>query len=81
MESIRRVFCVDRREINYIRSTVESYDGMGVVKTLDPHEGFVEIRIVPGCSELVSQLLRSLVQGEGIYLKEIPVEGAAGPSF
>ena len=37
METTKRTFLVDREEINYLRITLESYDGMAVVRTIDPH--------------------------------------------
>ena len=61
---------MDRKDINYIRSTVESYNGMAVIKTLDPNVATIEIRISPGCEELVSELLDSLTEEEGIDLVE-----------
>ena len=68
METIKRVLRVDRREINYLRVTIESYDGMGVVKTIDPHEALIEVRVSPGCEHLFSELAYSLEQNEGIPL-------------
>jgi hypothetical protein len=70
METIKRVFEVDRREINYLRVTIESYDGMGVVKTLDPQAALIEVRVSPGCERLFSELTSSLEQNEGISLVE-----------
>ena len=32
MESTRHRFKVERKDINYIRTTLESYDGMAVVR-------------------------------------------------
>ncbi|MBN1831768.1 MAG: DUF4911 domain-containing protein [Deltaproteobacteria bacterium] len=68
MEAIKRIFEVDRREINYLRVTIESYDGMGVVKTIDPHAALIEVRVSPGCEKIFSELTRSLEQNEGISL-------------
>jgi hypothetical protein len=68
METIRRILRVDRREINYLRVTIESYDGMGVVKTIDPHAALIEVRVSPGCEPLFSKLVHSLEQNEGIPL-------------
>ena len=70
METTKRTFRVDRREINYLRGTIESYDGMGVVKTLDPHVAFIEVEVSPGCDLLFSELSHSLKQDEGIRLIE-----------
>lgn len=65
MQTIRSLFRADRRDINYLRTTIESYDGMAVVSTLDPGKAYLEIRIAPGCEELISDLLDSLRE-EGI---------------
>ena len=72
METLKRIFQVDRREINYLRVTIESYDGMGVVKTIDPHAALIEVRISPGCEHLFSELVYSLEQNEGIPLVDKP---------
>jgi len=70
MKTIKRLFHVDRRDINYLQTTLESYDGMAVVSTLDPTQAYLEIRISPGCEQLVSELLDSLKEDEGLYLVE-----------
>ena len=71
METIKRTFLVDRAEINYLRITVESYDGMAVVRTLDPnpYQAKIEIMISPGCEDLVYNLLGSLRKNEGLNIK------------
>ncbi len=68
MEAIKRILEVDRRDINYLRVTIESYDGMGVVKTIDSHAALIEVRVSPGCEQLFSDLTRSLQQNEEIPL-------------
>lgn len=59
-------FQVERKEINYIQSTIESYDGMAVVRTADPRAGVIEIWISPGCEVLVLELLDDLRDREEI---------------
>ncbi|MDP6179072.1 MAG: DUF4911 domain-containing protein [Desulfatiglandales bacterium] len=71
METIKHLFRVDRREMNYLRVTIESYDGMAVVRTIDSGEGLIEIQISPFCENLVFDLLNSLVEEEGIRLEKI----------
>ena len=65
---IKRLFKVDRREINYIKITIESYDGMAVVKTIDPNAALIELQISPGCETLVFELLDSLENVESISI-------------
>jgi Domain of unknown function (DUF4911) len=66
METIKQLFRVDRREINYLKITIESYDGMAVVKTIDPYAALIELQISPGCETLVFELLDSLANVESI---------------
>ena len=68
METSKHIFKVDRREINYLRITIESYDGMSVVRTIDPYEALIELQISPGCESLVFELLNSLVKNESIRI-------------
>jgi hypothetical protein len=68
METIKKAFLVDRREIAYIRMTLESYGGMAVVTTLDPRKALIEVLIAPGCLDQVEQLVEDLVKREGIKL-------------
>jgi hypothetical protein len=70
MQTIRRVFRVDRKEIAYLRSTIESYDGMAVVRTLDPYEACIEIQVSPGCEDLLVELLEALRVEEGLEITE-----------
>ena len=63
------VFHVDRKEISYLRFTLESYDGMAAVTTLDPYTALIKVSIAPGCEEIVSELLDSLKNQEGLRIE------------
>ena len=71
METIKHIFRVDRREINYLKITIESYDGMSVVRTIEPYEALIELQISPGCETLVFELLNSLVENESIQISAL----------
>lgn len=71
METIKKSFLVDRSRINYIRWIVESYDGMAIVSTIDPDEAIIELKIAPGCETIVDELIRSLIDNEGIKLTPV----------
>jgi hypothetical protein len=71
MLSMRRVFRVERKEISYLRYTLESYDGMALVRTIDPHAALVEVLISPGCEHLVLELIESLKTEEGLRLEAL----------
>ena len=66
------VFQVDRREISYLRFTLESYDGMAAVTTLDPYIALIRISIAPGCEEIIFELLDSLKNKEGLRINKVP---------
>ncbi|MFC1863383.1 DUF4911 domain-containing protein [Thermodesulfobacteriota bacterium] len=69
METTNQIFCVDRQEINYLRVIIESYDGMAIVRTIDPYDALIEIQISPGCEDILFMLLKSLERTENIKLK------------
>ncbi|MBW2609041.1 MAG: DUF4911 domain-containing protein [Deltaproteobacteria bacterium] len=71
METIKHVFQVDRREINYLRVIIESYDGMAVVRTIDPHAALIELQVSPGCEDLIFELVNSLRKNEDIRMVEV----------
>ena len=71
METIKLSFQVERRDISYLRWIIESYDGMAVLKTIDPYKAIIELQISPGCKSLVLELLDSLKGLEKIRLIQI----------
>jgi hypothetical protein len=71
METIKLSFQVERRDISYLRWIIESYDGMAVLKTVDPYKAIIELQISPGCKILVLELLDSLKGLEKIRLIQI----------
>lgn len=62
------IFQVDRREICFLRFTLESYDGMAVVSTIDPYLALIEVSIAPGCEKLISELMDALIKDEGMSI-------------
>lgn len=74
METIKNIYRVDRREINYLRVIIESYDGMAVVRTIDPYEALIELQISPGCKDLIFELLDYLRKNEAINLTPLNIE-------
>jgi len=75
METVRRTYRVQRKDINYLRTTLESYDGMAMVRTLDPREAVIEVSVSPGCVEPVLELLEDLKRSEGMTIRHAPPEG------
>jgi hypothetical protein len=68
VKSIKEVFQVDRNEIAYLRVIIESYDGMAVVRTLDPWKALIEIQVSPGCLSMVHGLVEDLAERERVKL-------------
>jgi len=58
---------VERADINYIRTTLESYDGMAVVRTIDPTQALLGLHVAPGCEQSIISLLDSL-RNEGLSI-------------
>lgn len=52
----------------YLRATIESYDGMAVVRTIDPGEAVIELLIAPGCQDQVEELITDLRNRERIKI-------------
>jgi hypothetical protein len=71
METTKRRFRVKRQDIHYLRTTIEAYDGMAVVRTIDPGEATIELLIAPGCEDLISELIAALREKEGIPLEPV----------
>ena len=74
METIKQSYRTERSQIHYIRWTVESYDGMAVVRTVDPKEAFIEILTSPGCVQWITSLLDSLKEEEYLEIEKITQE-------
>lgn len=60
LETTKRYYRVDRREIAYLRFIFEAYDGIAVVKTVDARKGIVALHVAPGCDDDVEYVLQDL---------------------
>lgn len=65
-----RYFRVDRRDIAYFRFTLEAYEGLATLTTLDARNGIVVLSIPECFADEVDALLAALAQE--ISLTEIP---------
>jgi hypothetical protein len=71
VKTIRHQYKVDRRDIMYLRATIESYDGMAVVRTVDPGAAIIELLIAPGCESRIEALVEDLRNREKLSLVRI----------
>ncbi len=67
-QTIQKTYRIDRRQIYFLRFILEGYDGMAIVRTLDPKKGIVILHIAPGCEDDVKMILEDL--GNEIMIKE-----------
>lgn len=63
------ILSIEKSEICYLQWIIESYDGMAIMRTLDPMNGTVEISIAPGCTEEIVSLIDYLKEDGSIHLK------------
>jgi len=78
VETIKRYYRVDRREIAFIKFIVEAYDGIAVLETLDPIAGIVVFHIAPCCKRDIDALLEDLKREILIEPVQINDELASG---
>ena len=64
MDVVRLQIQIKRHDIAFLCNLVGSYEGLGIVRTLDAEEGIVEMMIAPAFRETVLGLLDRLSQGE-----------------
>jgi hypothetical protein len=69
-ECSRRYFLIVPSEIHFLRFIIEAYEGIGVVSTIDPGLGLVQIAVAPGCEQEVSAILES--EKDSLRPREVP---------
>jgi hypothetical protein len=58
--TVKRYYRVDRRQIHFLKFILEGYDGIAMVRTLDPPAGLVVLHIGPGCQSVVDMIVQDL---------------------
>jgi hypothetical protein len=69
METIKRYYRMDRRDIYLLRFFLEAYDGISGLSTIDAQAGLVVLQIARGCEQEVTALIAHMQ-------KEILIEPA-----
>lgn len=67
MNTIHKLFQVDKSRIGFLKFIFEAHDGLAVITTLDPKEGVVRFAIAPGCTEEVEAVLADLKKDMAIH--------------
>lgn len=57
---VRLYYRVDRREIHYLKFILEGYDGLAVMRTVDPQAGLVVLHVPEGCENDVRAIVDDL---------------------
>ena len=60
MREVRRHYRLDRRQIAFFRFLLEAYDGLAVLRTLDPQEGRVVLYLSRSREPELDELLCGL---------------------
>ena len=68
--TLRKYYRVDRGQIHFLKFVLEGYDGVGVLRTIDPQRGLVVIQIGPGCQSIVDMIIHDLQR----HIRIEPVE-------
>ena len=60
MKSLKKYYRVDRRKIAYMKFTIEAYEGVGLLSTVDSGSGLVVLHIPPGREAEVDVIISDL---------------------
>ncbi len=63
------ILSIEKSEICYLQWIIESYDGMAIMRTIDPKNGTVEISIAPGCIKEILSVINCLKEDGSIHVK------------
>jgi hypothetical protein len=67
--STARYVVIDRARIGFLRFTLEAYEGVATVSTLDAALGLVRVSMAPGCEGDVERVL--LAESERLGLRAV----------
>lgn len=60
LETTRRCYRVDRRQISYVKFILEAYDNVAVMSTLDSRQAVIQVTVAPGCETMVDGIIKGL---------------------
>ena len=58
--TVTRLYRIDRRQIHFLKFVLEGYDGVAVLRTIDPKEGLVVLHVGPGSQGIVDMIIADL---------------------
>lgn len=66
MDTITYRVVIDKTQIGFFNSIIESYEGIAAVRTLDASAGSLELWIAPAFEELVNAIMANLAEEIGL---------------
>lgn len=66
MDTITYRVVIDKTQIGFLNSIIESYEGIAAVRTLDAPAGILELWIAPAFEELVNAIMTDLAEEIGL---------------
>jgi hypothetical protein len=60
LETSKKYYRVDRREIAFLRFIFEAYDGTAVLQTIDAQKGLIVLHVAPDCDKDVEYVVQNL---------------------
>ena len=70
LETIQRYYRVERRDIFFIQSIFESYEGIASVSTVNPKEGIVRLAVSPGSEKDIEMIFDDL-RVNGLFVEDL----------
>lgn len=71
--TVRIKFTTDKKNIIYINSIMDSYEGLGIVRTIDKKEGKVVVYSTNGLYKYAMEVLDAL-KSEGVKIENLTIE-------
>ncbi|BDU50533.1 DUF4911 domain-containing protein [Haliovirga abyssi] len=68
MNSLEFYIKTDKKNIDFINKTIEAYEGMGIVRTLDPKNGLIKIITLDYYEDDIRNILN------GLYKYDVELE-------
>jgi hypothetical protein len=60
MDTFSILIQIPPHEIAYLSFILESYEGVAIARTVDPHKGLVELMVAPDYQEDIREILKDL---------------------
>ena len=71
--TVARHYRIDRRQIHFLKFVLEGYDGVAVLRTIDPKQGLVVLHVGPGSQGIVDMIIEDLQKS--IRIEPVPSIG------